>query len=94
VTDQVPDRRADVFSLGAVLYTMSAGYEWTLGEELSACITADREIDSDLRNILLTAVDRTPARRHHSIEIMCAAIDAYLESIWPARSPLPRRRIS
>jgi len=94
VTEQVPDGRADVFSLGAVLYTMIAGYQWTLGGEVSACITSEREMDSDLRNILLMAVDRIPARRHQSIEIMCAAIDAYLESIWPARSSLRRRVIS
>lgn len=86
VSDHVPDGRADVFSLGAVLYTMIAGYQWTLGEEVSACIKADHEMDGDLRNILLMAVDRTPARRHESIESMCAAIDAYLGSIWPARS--------
>jgi serine/threonine protein kinase len=86
VSDHTPDGRADVFSLGAVLYTMIAGYQWTLGEELSASITADRDIDGELRNILLTAVDRAPDRRHQSIAIMCAAVDAYLESIWPARS--------
>lgn len=86
VSDQTPDSRADVFSLGAVLYTMIAGYEWTLGAEVSACITNDREMDRDLRNILLAAVDRTPAKRHQSIETMCAALDDYLESIWPARS--------
>jgi serine/threonine protein kinase len=86
VSDRAPDGCADVFSLGAVLYTMIAGYQWTLGEELSASIAADREIDSDLQNILLTAADRTPARRYQSIEIMCAAIEVYLESIWPARS--------
>ena len=94
VSDHAPDGRADVFSLGTVLYTMIAGYQWTWGKEVSACITAHREMDSDLRNLLLMAVHRTPARRHQSIEIMCAAIDAYLESIWPARSPLPRRVIS
>ena len=86
VSNQPPDSRADVFSLGAVLYTMIAGYDWTFGAEISACITNDREMDSDLRDILLAAVDRTPARRHQSIEIMCAALDQYLESIWPARS--------
>jgi serine/threonine protein kinase len=82
---QVPDCRADVFSLGALLYTMIAGYQWTMGDEVSSAITAEREMDGELRQILLTAVDRTPARRHQSMEIMCAAIAAYLESIWPAR---------
>jgi hypothetical protein len=43
-------------------------------------------MDSDLQKILLTAVDRTPARRHQSIESLCGAIEGYLESIWPARS--------
>lgn len=86
VSDHTPDGRADVFSLGAVLYTMIAGYQWTLGEEVSASIAADRAMDSDLQNTLVVAVDRMPARRHQSIEIMCAAIGAYLESIWPKRS--------
>jgi serine/threonine protein kinase len=91
VSNQTPDGRADVFSLGAVLYTMIAGYQWTLGEEVSACIAKVREMDDDLRDILLAAVDRIPARRHQSIEIMCAALDHYLESIWPARSSSPER---
>jgi serine/threonine protein kinase len=86
VSNQMPDSRADVFSLGAVLYTMIAGYDWTFGAEISTCITNDREMDDDLRDILLVAVEQTPARRHQSIEIMCAALDHYLESIWPARS--------
>ena len=86
VSDHAPDGRADVFSLAAVLYTMIAGYQWTMGEELSTSIAGDPEIDSDLQTVLLTAVDRDPARRQPSIEIMCTAIDAYLESIWPARS--------
>jgi len=89
VSERAPDGRADVFSLGAVLYTMIAGYQWTWGEEVSQCIRADSEIDSVLQGILLTAVDRTPARRYQSIEDMCAALAAYLESIWPGRRSAP-----
>ena len=83
VAERAPDSRADVFSLGAVLYTMIAGYRWTWGEEVSASIAADREIDSDLRSILLAAVDRAPARRQQSVEDLCSALADYLDSIWP-----------
>ena len=86
VSAQMPDERADVFSLGAVLYTMIAGYQWALGAEASSSIASDRDLDADLKDILLTAVDRTPARRHSSIEVMCAAIEDYLDSIWPSPS--------
>lgn len=86
VHDRAPDGRADVFSLGAVIYTMIAGYEWTWGGELSPRIEADAEIDEDLRAILLRAVDRDPDKRHASIEEVRAAVAAYLESIWPGRS--------
>src|SRR5688572_25030253 len=83
---RAPDGRADVFSLGSVLYTLIAGYGWTWGKELSSCIEADPEIDADLRTILLTAVERDVGRRYRSIEEMSAALAAYLESIWPGRS--------
>ena len=86
VHEQVPDGRADVFSLGAVLYTIIAGYEWTWHAELAASIEADAEIDADLRTILMTAVERDVDRRYQSIQTMYAALAAYLESIWPGRS--------
>ncbi len=86
VHDQPPDGRADVFSLGAVIYTMIAGYGWTWGAELSPSIEADAEIDADLKAVLLTAVQRDPDRRYPSIQEMSAALAAYLESIWPGRS--------
>jgi serine/threonine protein kinase len=86
VHDRAPDRRADVFSLGAVLYTMIAGYGWTWGGELSASIEADSELDSDLTTILLTAVGLDPDRRYQSVQDMHASLAAYLESIWPGRS--------
>jgi serine/threonine protein kinase len=81
-----PDGRVDVFSLGAVLYTLIAGYGWTWDTEVAAGIEADAEIDSDLRTILLTAVQRDPESRYQSVEEMSAALAVYLESIWPGRS--------
>ena len=86
VHEHVPDGRADVFSLGAVLYTTIAGYEWTWHAELAASIEADAEIDADLRTILMTAVERDADRRYQSMEKMYGALAAYLESIWPGRS--------
>jgi serine/threonine protein kinase len=81
-----PDPGADVFSLGAVLYTLIAGYEWTWGAELSPRIAADPALDDELRTILLTAVQKDPQRRYHTVDAMSAALAAYLESIWPGRS--------
>lgn len=85
VHERAPDGRADVFSLGAVLYTMIAGYGWTWDRELSRSIEADAEIDADLKTILLTAVERDAGKRYRSIQEMSAALAAYLESIWPGR---------
>jgi serine/threonine protein kinase len=84
--ERAPDGRADVFSLGAVLYTMIAGYEWTWEGALSQQIEADREIDAHLRAILLTAVDRDRDRRYRSIEAMHTSLADYLDAIWPGRS--------
>ena len=84
--DRAPDGRADVFSLGAVLYTLIAGYGWTWEGELATHIAADAEIDADIRAILLTAVARDVDMRYETIDDMRAALAAYLESIWPGRS--------
>jgi serine/threonine protein kinase len=81
-----PDGRADVFSLGAVLYTLIAGYGATWETEIALPITSDAEIDDDLRVILLTATAHDPDRRYSSIAAMATALVAYLESIWPGRS--------
>jgi serine/threonine protein kinase len=85
VHDRAPDGRADVFSLGAVLYTMIAGYEWTWGGELSRLIEVDEQLDADLRTILLRAVELDADRRYETIRDMHGALAAYLESIWPGR---------
>jgi serine/threonine protein kinase len=78
IPGQVPDARSDVFSLGAVLYTMLVGYEWTWEAEVGKCVDGDREIDPELRRILLSAVDPDPANRYRSMK----AITRISPIIW------------
>ena len=84
VSQQPPNARADVFSLGAVLYTMLAGYHWASGEPRLR-IEQDGRLDPELREILLTAVASDPDDRYESAERFGSALDAYLERIWPGR---------
>jgi serine/threonine protein kinase len=86
VSQQPPDGRADVFSLGVVLYTMIAGYSRTWGVETAASIHVDPDLDSALKTILLNAVGADPATRYPSIQEFQGALAAYLEDIWPGRS--------
>jgi serine/threonine protein kinase len=86
VAHQAPDARSDVFSLGAVLYTMLAGYQWTWESDVATCIGKDREIDPDLKRILLAATDSNPDMRYPSIYEFHAALARHLEDIWPGRA--------
>jgi serine/threonine protein kinase len=86
VPREVPDARADVFSLGAVLYTLVAGYRWEEGADVRGRLAADEDVEADLKRTLLRAVDATPARRFASMARFEAALGAYLERIWPGRS--------
>lgn len=83
---QAPDARADLFSLGAVLYTMIAGFAWTWESDAGAAVDADEDLDAELKHIILEAVQVDPAARQASVAVFRAALATYLERIWPGRA--------
>jgi serine/threonine protein kinase len=85
IADRSPDPRADIFSAGAVVYTMLAGYRWAESGEPRARIEADPHLDSELRDILLRAVASSRDERYGSARDFAAALAQYLERIWPGR---------
>jgi serine/threonine protein kinase len=78
-----PDARSDLFSLGAVLYTMLAGYGWTWTADVGSSVRADPEVVPELKEVLLTAVDADPAKRYASLVEFRAALAACLERLCP-----------
>ncbi len=83
---QPPDARSDLFSLGAVLYTMLASYQWTWTGDAATSVEGDEELDAELKAILRRAVDPEPDKRYPSVQQFHDALAAYLERIWPGRS--------
>lgn len=86
VARQPPDARSDLFSLGAVLHTLLAGDLWVGQQELTPRIEADDTLDAELKDALLRAVAPDPADRYASVAEFQAALEGYLERIWPGRN--------
>jgi serine/threonine protein kinase len=86
ITSRAPDARSDLFSLGAVLYTMLASYQWTWSSDVGTSLKANRDLDQELKDILLIAVNPDPDKRYPSVREYRDALAAYLERIWPGRS--------
>jgi serine/threonine protein kinase len=86
VTTEPPDARADVFSLGAVLYSLVAGYQRKWESDPLACLAADPDVEPDLKAILRDAVDPNPDRRYPAMQAFHDVMEAYLERIWPGRA--------
>jgi serine/threonine protein kinase len=86
VSHRPPDARTDLFSLGAVLYTMMTGFEWSWDSDITTAVEADHHIDPELKAILSTAVAVDPGRRFPSVATFHSALGEYLEHIWPGRS--------
>jgi serine/threonine protein kinase len=87
ISGRAPDARSDVFSSGAVLYTMLAGYEWTWRADVWTCVEDDTELAPELRDILLKAVRPDPDRRYRSVVEWQAALDEYLGRELRIRPP-------
>ena len=51
-----------------------------------ARVKTDPDLDAELKDALLTAVDPVPEKRYPSVQEFQAALGAYLERIWPGRS--------
>ncbi|MGE3179678.1 MAG: serine/threonine protein kinase [Vicinamibacterales bacterium] len=81
-----PDGRADVFSLGAVLYTLLAGFAWTWSGEVHTSVEGDGPLDPDLKAVLRAAVSPDPDARHASMAAFGQALAGYVERAWPGRS--------
>jgi serine/threonine protein kinase len=86
IPGKTPDARSDLYSLGAVLYTMRAGFHWTWAGDVRAAVAADGELDSELKSILLRAVDLQPDRRYASVADFQVALGGYLARVFRLRT--------
>ncbi|MEO8482273.1 MAG: hypothetical protein ABI634_08695 [Acidobacteriota bacterium] len=70
----------------AVLYGLLAGSRWTDDNDVRTRVEPDTDLDTELKQVLLTALAPVPDDRYRSVTEFRAALGAYLERIWPGRA--------
>ena len=83
---QAPDARSDVFSLGAVLYTMLAGHHWAWTSDVARSVEADSGHRGRSSGRFCSPPSmRIPTGASRRLT-NCVRRGRYLEDIWPGRS--------
>ncbi len=92
VTNEIIDRRSDIFSLGVVLYTMVTGKQPFQGESEAAVLykiangtfvlpgEIAKTLDPDLERIIIKAMARMPDDRYSSAAMMHDDLETYIKS--------------
>ncbi len=96
--DQDPDRRSDIYSLGAVAYFLVTGRPPFLSERPLEVIVAhaskaveppsrfNPEVPEDLERVILKCLAKDPAERYQTVQELRAALDACRDAgRWDAR---------
>jgi eukaryotic-like serine/threonine-protein kinase len=77
------DARADVYSLGAILYLLLTSADPATETDPRASMLARRDIPKPLRSVCATALDPAPARRYDGVAAFAEDIARYRAGLRP-----------